>query len=429
MLGGRGMLEVVASDGVRLDSGSESGGPEQAVAAAARTRREQHESHLVDQLRKEAVYTTDEFTKYALRALGVASVAFAAVVEFMFSAPFSIPPHGEPFLGFAAVPVLIFILLTMRLGTYSFTTSNRLFGYQLYLARVCNVPEGFRGRWRDEYRDIGWEEAIRAWRIAQHTLFRRVFRRPSAFLPHRYAKGFKPSRANPKWFKQESLFGPKGVAGWYGDSQLRTMQWLLLLAAAIAAIIMCITPFALDTEVPSGLSPLTERILKDPISRHYAISLAAAFAGFSIAAVVVSYINERSRRILLRDELLSIHSCAIVWQAVVLAHWNAVHRSRACGRTSWELATLANQRYSRRTFKRVTRNQWQDWRKGDIPFEKILEIEFGQAKATLTPDGSGLTGYTFWLGQEANSLARWANDVPGWVGHGGPDYSSPPPWA
>jgi hypothetical protein len=34
--------------------------------------------------------------------------------------------------------------------------------------------------------------------------------------------------------------------------------------------------------------------------------------------------NHRRREIIIEDELMSVHSCAIVWQAVVIAHYRAL---------------------------------------------------------------------------------------------------------
>ena len=50
---------------------------------------------------------------------------------------------------------------------------------------------------------------------------------------------------------------------------------------------------------------------------------------FAILLVVIlwRYVRLRRRREIVEQELLSIHSCSIVWQAVVLAHYRAVSGS------------------------------------------------------------------------------------------------------
>ena len=45
--------------------------------------------------------------------------------------------------------------------------------------------------------------------------------------------------------------------------------------------------------------------------------------------IVLRDLRIRRRRRILEDELLSIHSCAIVWQAVVLAHYLALDKGGA----------------------------------------------------------------------------------------------------
>ena len=58
-------------------------------------------------------------------------------------------------------------------------------------------------------------------------------------------------------------------------------------------------------------------------SQRFIIDLLILIA--MMVAIVARDARVRRRREILEDELLSIHSCAIVWQAVVICHYFAIH--------------------------------------------------------------------------------------------------------
>lgn len=364
---------------------------------------ERKEEALLLQLRAEANTANADFTRYAFRALAGSGIALSAIVEFMFFPPFSVflgsqHAQGHSWIGLAAVIVLIFVLMVLRMGTYSATLSNRLLAYELHLARIRDIPQNMRGRWKSCYREISYEEAMRAWRIVQGSLYRAVCEPPNFFVPSRYKFRFRPSAKNPMWFNQESLFGKGSNASWNQDSYLSTMQTLLLLAAAIAALILLVTPKAILTS--AEWNEQTRSLL----------AFAAAIAGIAgLIGVILSFRNEWARRILLADGIQSIHSYAISWQAVIVSHYSAIDRAQAAKLTSWQLADLSRQ---------LSRAQMRDLRAGNIRFEELVKSMGVNADPAGIADGAGYSGYSFWLGQEAMSVERCARDIPGWIGLG-----------
>jgi hypothetical protein len=494
---------------------------------------------IIHRLRREANATIDTFTKYVFQTLSISGVALGAIIEFMFFMPLGnsgnvtslTQIHSlQPLVGLAAFPILIFALAVCRIGTYYYTDSNRQFGFELFLSRVRLTPEQPGSRWRDSYINIDWEEALRAWRVVQETLFHRIHPRENLLLRHVYADDFKPdAKKNPRWFCQASLFGANSKAVWKAGKFLDTMQLLLLFLATIASFILWLVPmmtvfpgdphalifyflnappqdrlaesswvliifvlliFSLmslfdnwrerprrrllsaalalvffcalfftvnhydeavwkqtqqafstisnaatwrSTKSIGGAGRMLYHALVAPFasflnrggdgSNHYLAGtmLAAAslvIAAISSLAVWLSARNERARREMLKDGILSLHSCSIVWEAVVIAHFNAVERSQRCGIPSWELAKMTWPSLRERYFGIVPASMWSDWQRGDRPFEDIVALLQPQRRNEGREEGAGLPGYTFWLGQEAASLARCADAVPSWISLG-----------
>jgi hypothetical protein len=553
------MLKVVSSEDDGADSVQASSPVQELVVSELSSREEK----LIKSLRKEANAANDTFTKYVFQTLSISGVALGAIIEFMFFLP--IASNGDaaqlhpllPLVGLAAFPILIFALAVCRIGTYYYTDSNRQFGFELFLSRVRLAPTDLSGRWKNEFKQVDWEEAMRAWRVVQETLFHKIHPRESLLFRHKYAKGFAPDpKTNPMWFCQTSLFGESSKAVWKAGKYLDTMQLLLLFVAFVASFILWLVPvmttiptttesasFTIATTLPIAAKdasrtlktvlPISTKdatralatplpiatknashtlieaipiqpkepphtlifyvINKDEWTQHlseyswlsilmvgFLISAAVRFdyrrehssvrslsgliatgflagmfaillggagnlrvydlfnlkqwdnqnftgsllavmtiftAAFSTLATWLSARNERARRVMLKDGILSLHSCAIVWEAVVVAHFTAIERARHCKTSSWKLARLASPSLRGRLFGPVPAAMWTAWQNGDLKFEKIVKILQPEPDPAAV-DGAGMPGYTFWLGQEAVSLARWARYVPSWIGLG-----------
>ena len=238
------------------------------------------------------------------------------------------------------------------------------------------------------YRMIGWEEAQRAWRIGQTAIFRKIYKTPDEnkiaiilkkmgldflnyFHPglYRYSKQVKKLRKKFKeckdeksinfdcpnekcgkraesnmkrctaypWFLVNDLsvldiknkatkscfkrvinkifkIGPRDQNSYHAGSYLKNilgvlilMQWLLLVPMGIVSWLWFFPgPEKLDLQ-------------------HYpSLWICLSMMAIMLGLILCRKVRTDRRREMLENELLSIHSCCIVWQAVVLAHYSAL---------------------------------------------------------------------------------------------------------
>lgn len=129
---------------------------------------------IIDRLRAEAGEVKDCFTRFAFQGITFASAA----VAFMFTVTDKIP-----LAAFTAVPVIAMLMQVARIGIFKYGTANRNHGYELHLARMSTMlqtPE-VGGEKHDVIKSImgvQWEEALRAWRVVQPTIFREIYLTP-----------------------------------------------------------------------------------------------------------------------------------------------------------------------------------------------------------------------------------------------------------
>lgn len=251
----------------------------------------EHEEKLVEYLRKEAGELKDCFTQFSFQAIAVSSVALGVLSKFQ-------PDY--PLLGLASVCVILLALSVARIGVYKYTGANRVHGYELYLDRARRTRES--EGWRDAYRNIGWEEALRAWRTVQPTVFR-VYYHWGKDRENSLRDEFK--KMEYPWFEPERLHVPGSV--YYSGSYLRTMFSILFMLVAIgmaSMIAMCIQLFS------SG-----DMILFWPL---------ACVTAATCVATLMKIMHLTQRRRLLESGFHCIHSNAVMWQLVVVAHHRAL---------------------------------------------------------------------------------------------------------
>lgn len=290
----------------------------------------EHETDdVVQAIRAEASNVKQCFTTYSFQALALASTILGISLGTM---------SQYPSVVYAPLPAIALLMAVSRIGIFKYATANRNHGYELHLARTANLnypwAHGGRPLWQPRMRLLAWEEAVRAWRVVQPTLFRCIYRTPeggpiggwleanalgwiNSFRPDLYRfkpnvrdmlagfeEGISGSPAYP-WFLPGKLASvasrrsePKAV--YYAGSYLHTVLSLLAFVQLVLLL-------------PLGLAML---------SRPTAAKCVVFFGGLTL--VVLRSIRINRRRVVLEDELLSIHSCAIVWQAVVMAHFRAV---------------------------------------------------------------------------------------------------------
>lgn len=148
---------------------------------------------------------------------------------------------------------------------------------------------------------------MRAWRIVQSTVFNKIYE-PSRILPNKNRLGKKDEKLH-YWFEPKTIVNEKN-AHYYAGSYLEAMQFVLYLIA-LSALVPIV--FAGKQAAASGLS-----------SQALILWLGATI-GFIYFCWRV--IRIRSRRILLEEGLLSIHSSGILWEAVVLSYNLALKKS------------------------------------------------------------------------------------------------------
>jgi len=267
------------------------------------------ERALIAQLRTEASELKDCFVRYSFQALSVSALGLGVIARLQ---------QDTPYMGLTAIPIIILLLVVARMGTYKYQSANRLYGYELHLHRVARLKSPAAGGWRRSMREIGWEEAMRAWRVVQATMFEQLYTTETGWRnwarPNRLRDPYR--REAKRWFDPETLV----VDGttWYAGSYLDT---LLSIIHAVAA--GCLIPlFAMAVQLSEP-----ERWIPNLTFPRMAYQI----SGISIFAVVAFVLAMRIRQNSVRQAMvesgfLSIHSNAIMWQAVVAAHHRALRK-------------------------------------------------------------------------------------------------------
>jgi hypothetical protein len=356
---------------------------------------ERREAILVNQLRAEAISLKECFTRYSFQAISICGIVGAGIVHFMFQ---------EPLVGLGAVAVLPILLSVCRLGTYKYGAANRQYAYELHLTRTRNVPDEFRGRWKNEYRKMDWEVLMRVWRVVQPTLFEAIYHKSRLFLPERLKKEFKPSPDNPMWFSQQSLFGAGATAKWRAGSYLEMMLICLRMLTWGAVLLLWLIVPLIHAKIGGASKEFTAEVNLAGVH----IRCVELFVYFiAVLATIITYlrgVTDRQRCRTLADGVLSIRSSAIVWQAVIIAHHSAVEKSQRYRLSCRQLSDIVRQ---------LRRRERKDALAGNA--EEYIAREQKRHAFEFHPDGVGLTGYSFWLGQEAASLANCAHDIHSWI--------------
>jgi hypothetical protein len=324
------------------------------------------EKGLIDHLRREAFDVKTCFASFCNQVMMFSGAVLALTFTFVAANPFAI---------YAPLPVILVLMNVARVGIHKYSTANRNAAYELHLSRTANLKYmetvGEDARWKHWMREMGWEEALRAWRVVQPTLFRTVYISPRA---NKLGRGLSkiPLLSTLNWFipshyrytaKVEELVKDysKLRARTPGASVgvIKDYPWFLpgLLVEATAdqptdqnpvyytgsyLEIMLATLFYLQILM---LFPLLVAVLKRPPE----FSINAAILVAVLCLVVLRQIRIRKRRVMLEDGFLSIHSSAIVWQAVAYAHHRALeelkdtyaHYTENLARVAAELADHA----------------------------------------------------------------------------------------
>lgn len=121
---------------------------------------------LIERIRKEANDVKNCFTTFSFQAVAFSGLIFGAIANFQ---------PREPFVGLAAIFIMVVALTVSIIGNYKYATANRHFGFELYLDNKNFVARHVAGQPIIQPQEIGWEQALRAWRVVQATVFDTIY--------------------------------------------------------------------------------------------------------------------------------------------------------------------------------------------------------------------------------------------------------------
>jgi hypothetical protein len=294
--------------------------------------RDNEQERFITHLRREAYAVRDCYTRYSIQILAVSGALLVAIAKFQ--------TENAPYIGLMGFFPVILILMVFSMGAHKFGTSNRLLGYELHLQRVAHYPN--RDRCHELMQSVGWEEAMRAWRVVAPTLWAKIYR-PSDFFFKRFSfvmirgsivaeisEGAKKDRSYGFWFDQErSLRVLKATHPDYKAVQynaggfLKTnilVFWCALVACLILPLIAVINMWHLSKP-------------GEGVPEIVVVAVTVCFV-FAVALTFLGWLNVFSRIRILESGLQSIHSSAIIWEAAILAHLRALKALKFYGRVA-----------------------------------------------------------------------------------------------
>lgn len=306
---------------------------------------------LIECLREEATDARQCFRTFSVQAIAFAVAAVAGIL---------VATSKVPVSAFGAVGVFIVVVAVQRISIHKMSTANRIYGYQLHLERLGIGPQNATPD--SSLAWLGWEEACRAWRIVQATVFDAVYVTPRGWvaqlppicdlLPrlfsHRPAleSGLKEYRTKVARLREIEATIRKSVSApeerrrltaeasrvYAQASEMGSRYWWLQgerarleggkyhagsYLARMLAILGAIELFSMLPIAALFLHPADDAVGTG------ARAIAAVVLLVQSVIWLLNWLSLRRRRQMLEDELLSIHSCAIMWKAVALAHRKA----------------------------------------------------------------------------------------------------------
>lgn len=283
-----------------------------------------NEQKLINELREEAWRVKDCFTQYSFNALAFASISLGLIVSFL---------EKNSAVALGSVPLFLLLSTVARIGTHKYSTANRNYGYQLHLERLARIQEPMEesGNKTDSgsvdtntYKrpnSIGWEEAMRAWRVVQATAFEKLYHTERLWwwsairLKREYRIKKSESGENVcryNWFEPPTLVveGTKWHSGGYIKNMLIVIH-LVAFLTVVPLFYLTYTTYAKYQSLCTNNSLL-----------FFCLTLILTLYVFCSLLSRIYKVNARKK--LLETGLLSIHSCSIMWHAVVTAHQRAL---------------------------------------------------------------------------------------------------------
>jgi len=261
----------------------------------------------LSEIREEANSVKDCFTKFSFQAFALEAALIGFVLKYQ---------KDEPLVTFAIGVSVLLMVIVSRIGTHKYATANRNFAFELFNSVSKNLQYDL---------NITWEEALRAWRIVQATAYDTLFEttgKNQYQLREEIYKRFCLANNTPKalWFQLSTLL--KHPAKFHAGSYLRTMIKLQK-NISYAACLLFLVPFLQFASDPKLWNYIIQE--KDTVDIELSIqaiwgAVFLVFGMFLWSWVRLEYKRRFSRLQLLEEGFLSIHSCAKMWHAVVVAH-------------------------------------------------------------------------------------------------------------
>ena len=275
------------------------------------------------------------FTDFAFKGLLLATAFFGVILRFY-------PAEDETrmmpyFLTWLFCGVVILVLLRIsEIGFHKYSTANRNYGYVLHLDRTYDYENNiFSGIEESKVREVGWEEAMFAWRVVQPIIFEEIYNLKTKIerfcFPFSFSRPFLDIERKMDnddgyhWWNTEDLMNPKdknnctkkGFPFRPGSYLAKTQQLIHILCAAIYILF--------SASFFKERSCMYNMFLSKPDRDPALIFNILYFLVWGLLTMIFtsSIIQQCKRRQILEKGLLSIQSCAVVWRLVVLSHLKA----------------------------------------------------------------------------------------------------------
>jgi len=275
------------------------------------------EEQLIARLRNEAWQVKNCFTQFSFQALGLSVIAMGLIMQFQ---------QDKPYMGLANIFVIGLLITVTRIGIFKYSAANRILGYELHLQRTSRLIEKKNSGWKASMSQIGWEEALRAWRIVQATIFEHVYERKNLFSPLRL-KSIHSDVGVYRWYQPDELIKEANNKAVYRPGfYLKTMTTTLQAVAWIALVPIFVVPiqyaYILWTEkCPTIVSNWFTLAVKEcSATTPIFLIISGILALLVLLALAQQCYSLDADRKIVESELKCIHSCAITWQIVVVAH-------------------------------------------------------------------------------------------------------------
>lgn len=256
-------------------------------------------------------------------------------------------------------------MLICRVGIFKYTTVNRNLGYELHLDRLRQYAQVGDQRTKDrvaKLEGMGWEEALRAWRVVQASIFAKIYKVPQIKADR---SRIWPTNLDPELYKLKGNARKLDSQAWdflfeWGRGPYRDRQYPWWNQKKLTELYDMTTHFHTGNFLKdvlyalnllqwslfallcwSGIAWLWS-LRSERIFRLYpGIVIIPLLAG----GLIIAYrqLRIKRRRLILEEELGSIHSCAITWAAVAIVHFAAAEEtSRPYCDYTVRLARLCN---------------------------------------------------------------------------------------